>query len=194
MHAYLYQTSNDNYQQNTEIANLFVGKLILKYDLQTIADTQKLRQELKFTPSKPQVVVLNHLDQFSGEIVNALLKTLEEPNDQTTFLLLANNLNRIPPTISSRCALIKDGPTPVKKPVETTAPNLNNWHTLKKRDEALAFLNTLNLYYHSCLLTGRDLKKAATNLSLIDTTQKNLKANGNLFLNLVNLSLVLKQF
>ncbi len=50
-----------------------------------------------------RVVVLYPLDALQTEGANALLKTLEEPPQDTVFLLVTDRIDRILPTILSRC-------------------------------------------------------------------------------------------
>jgi DNA polymerase-3 subunit delta' len=50
-----------------------------------------------------RVVVVYPLDALQTEGANALLKTLEEPPPSTVFLLVTDRLDRILPTILSRC-------------------------------------------------------------------------------------------
>lgn len=50
-----------------------------------------------------RVVVVYPLDALQAEGANALLKTLEEPPPSTVFLLVTDRLDRVLPTILSRC-------------------------------------------------------------------------------------------
>lgn len=50
-----------------------------------------------------RVVVVDTAEQLNLNAANALLKTLEEPSQHTLFLLLSSRLNRVMPTIRSRC-------------------------------------------------------------------------------------------
>ncbi|GJG98306.1 DNA polymerase III subunit delta' [Cupriavidus pauculus] len=50
-----------------------------------------------------RVVVVYPLDALQTEGANALLKTLEEPPPSTVFLLVTDRLDRVLPTILSRC-------------------------------------------------------------------------------------------
>jgi len=50
-----------------------------------------------------RVVVLYPAEALNGASANALLKTLEEPPPHTVFLLVSNSLDRLLPTILSRC-------------------------------------------------------------------------------------------
>lgn len=52
-----------------------------------------------------KVVIVDRVDQLNVNAANALLKSLEEPTPRTYFLLLCNNLDRLLPTVISRCHL-----------------------------------------------------------------------------------------
>ncbi|HEY8101291.1 MAG TPA: DNA polymerase III subunit delta' [Burkholderiaceae bacterium] len=50
-----------------------------------------------------RVIVLYPAEALNGASANALLKTLEEPPPNTVFILVSNSLDRLLPTILSRC-------------------------------------------------------------------------------------------
>ncbi len=50
-----------------------------------------------------RVILLYPAEALNGAAANALLKTLEEPPPHTVFLLVSNSLDRLLPTILSRC-------------------------------------------------------------------------------------------
>ncbi|MGH1428388.1 MAG: hypothetical protein ACRBEE_10660 [Arenicella sp.] len=54
--------------------------------------------------SKHKVVIIKSADKMNTNSANALLKTLEEPPQNTSFILLADQIERLPITIRSRCA------------------------------------------------------------------------------------------
>lgn len=56
--------------------------------------------------SEQKVYILTAADTLTVNAANRLLKFLEEPNKQTTAILLTENIGRIIPTIRSRCQLI----------------------------------------------------------------------------------------
>ena len=56
--------------------------------------------------SKPRFVLIDNIEYLNLNSINALLKTLEEPNENINFILINNN-QRINPTISSRCLNFK---------------------------------------------------------------------------------------
>lgn len=51
---------------------------------------------------KPKVVIIEGIENASVSVSNALLKTLEEPPQDTHFILISSNSSRIPATILSR--------------------------------------------------------------------------------------------
>ncbi|MDX2425486.1 MAG: DNA polymerase III subunit delta' C-terminal domain-containing protein [Cycloclasticus sp.] len=55
---------------------------------------------------KPRMVVIDPVDALLHQASNSLLKTLEEPSDNTCLVLIAHQPSRIPATIRSRCQLI----------------------------------------------------------------------------------------
>jgi len=52
------------------------------------------------------VILIYPLESLRPDSANTLLKSLEEPPTQTIFLLLADRLERVLPTIRSRCRLM----------------------------------------------------------------------------------------
>jgi DNA polymerase III subunit delta' len=56
--------------------------------------------------SKPRFVLIDNIEFLNVNSVNALLKILEEPNDNINFILINNN-KKILPTLKSRCLNFK---------------------------------------------------------------------------------------
>jgi DNA polymerase III delta prime subunit len=59
-----------------------------------------------------RVVVVERADRAGEQIQNALLKTLEEPTDRHTFILVADEPSRLLPTIRSRSQPLRIGRVP----------------------------------------------------------------------------------
>ncbi len=59
-----------------------------------------------------RVVIIERADKMNQPAQNALLKTLEEPLEDTVFLLLTDALELLLPTIVSRCRALKLHPWP----------------------------------------------------------------------------------
>ncbi|MBF0574152.1 MAG: DNA polymerase III subunit delta' [Desulfamplus sp.] len=75
----------------------------------------QIRELFTSTSSKPheakmRMVMIEDADTMNQEAANALLKILEEPPEQTFFILLARELNELLPTITSRCRHIRFKP------------------------------------------------------------------------------------
>ena len=56
--------------------------------------------------NKPRLVLIDNIELLNINSVNALLKVLEEPNDNIYFILINNN-KKILPTLKSRCLNFK---------------------------------------------------------------------------------------
>ena len=56
--------------------------------------------------TKPRLVLIDNIELLNTNSVNALLKVLEEPNDNINFILINNN-KKILPTLKSRCLNFK---------------------------------------------------------------------------------------
>lgn len=60
--------------------------------------------------SGKRIVVLSAVERMSRNVANALLKTLEEPPAQSIFILCADYLSTMLPTLLSRCQIIRVQP------------------------------------------------------------------------------------
>lgn len=76
-----------------------------------IADMRELIDTLSLAPfsAKKKVVIIDNFELASREVSNALLKTLEEPNNTTIIILIAENYKALLPTIISRTQRIHFG-------------------------------------------------------------------------------------
>ena len=70
-----------------------------------IDDVRELRNGIRFVPtkSKYKVFILDESHQLSKDAANALLKTLEEPPSHAIFVLATTEIQKMIPTIVSRC-------------------------------------------------------------------------------------------
>ena len=67
----------------------------------------------KTKSTQRRCVIIAEADRMSHQAQNALLKLLEEPVDQTTFILLSHAIDGLLPTIRSRVQAIDVHPVPV---------------------------------------------------------------------------------
>lgn len=78
----------------------------------SIGQVRNLQQDARYRPLEaPQkVYVLAEADALSREAANSLLKLLEDPPPQMMLLLLARHVSQLPPTILSRCQVLRAAP------------------------------------------------------------------------------------
>ena len=121
---------------------------------------------------KPRFVLIDNIDLLNINSVSALLKVLEEPNDNINFILINNN-KKILPTLKSRCLNFKISLSHLQS-IEIVNSILNkNIHDL--------LCNELINYYST---PGQLIKlMIITKENDIDTKNINLKELISLFIN-----------
>ncbi|MFC1658207.1 ATP-binding protein [Candidatus Omnitrophota bacterium] len=74
-----------------------------------IEQIQQMQKEISLSPfeAKRKVFIILDAEDFTPEAANCLLKVLEEPPGDSLIILLASALNRLFPTIISRCQKIR---------------------------------------------------------------------------------------
>lgn len=74
-----------------------------------IPQVREALERLKFFPYelKKKFCVIKKAQRMNIEAANALLKSLEEPSANAIFILLADNIESLLPTIASRCAVLR---------------------------------------------------------------------------------------
>ncbi|KTC88999.1 DNA polymerase III subunit delta' [Fluoribacter dumoffii] len=74
-----------------------------------IDQIRELQDYAYLTPqrTKYRLIVIESADRMNTSAANSLLKILEEPPQQTLFLLLAQQLSTLLPTVLSRCQIIR---------------------------------------------------------------------------------------
>jgi len=75
------------------------------YTIIRVEDVRELRDVLHHTRGRAghRIAILDSIDDCNPSAANALLKTLEEPPADTTFLLVSHRPGGLLPTIKSRC-------------------------------------------------------------------------------------------
>ncbi|WP_162924582.1 ATP-binding protein [Rubrobacter indicoceani] len=86
---------------------------------------EQIREVVRLASSRPfegarRVIVLD-ADSFRAEAANALLKTLEEPDGETVFVLLSSSLSGVMPTIVSRAQPVRFDRVPERQIKELLA-------------------------------------------------------------------------
>lgn len=92
-----------------------------------ILQIRTLIQSLRFRPheGRRRVVIFLKADRFSLPAAQAFLKTLEEPEASTIFILLTETPQALLPTILSRCQKVRFTPLTRKEIVEALRLRLN---------------------------------------------------------------------
>ena len=104
---YCINNENRSYKlvQNNCHPNFYLIDLI--EDKKSI-DISQIRELITYTNKSsfndlPRFILINNLENLNKNSVNALLKIVEEPNDNIFFILIHNNQKKILPTLKSRC-------------------------------------------------------------------------------------------
>ena len=120
------------------------GQSIKKHQIQS------LQEEFSKTgvESKRKIYILVHADKMTINAANSLLKFLEEPNALSVAILLTEQIQRILPTILSRCQTISFTPLAPNKMAEQLIVN-----GIKKSD-APKIAQLTNNYEEALLLSS----------------------------------------
>ena len=70
-----------------------------------VDDVRQLLENIRYAAQGHRVLILDECHQLSKAAFNALLKSLEEPPANTTFILITTEPNKVPPTVRSRCQI-----------------------------------------------------------------------------------------
>ena len=106
---FMYEVFND--QSSKSLLNNFTHPNVLniqnKNDKKNI-EINQIREIIKFTNqssfnSKPRFIIIDDAEYLNINASNALLKSLEEPNDNVYFILIFNSELNILDTVKSRC-------------------------------------------------------------------------------------------
>tara|TARA_B100000767_G_scaffold92845_1_gene89253 strand:- start:160 stop:1098 length:939 start_codon:yes stop_codon:yes gene_type:complete len=75
-------------------------------------DVSQIRQMITYTNKSTfnnmaRFILIDNIENLNKSSVNALLKIIEEPNENVFFILISNNEKNILPTLRSRCIIFK---------------------------------------------------------------------------------------
>lgn len=151
-HAYLFEGNNSN--SLLEYAKSFADKITSHKSeflivTNKICDSKNLDKNLSVDAVRAvinqsslmpdfgytRVVVFPFADTMTIQAQNALLKILEEPSDQTVFILLSKNPRKILPTIQSRVVKLK---------IKESEPEIENNLGPKLSRQLIEYLETLS--------------------------------------------------
>jgi DNA polymerase III delta prime subunit len=164
----------------------------IDFSLEKIADVRDLFSFTKLKTDKKTAIVAKNLENSTLEALNAFLKILEEPQENLFFILTTDNEASLPATIVSRCSVIH---TKLKgKSIgfdisseflkKTIGEKFQTIEKIKKKDEAVVFIQQLILGFHNMLIKGKTPSDYANLIKEGNITLLNLRANGNVGLQL----------
>ncbi len=75
----------------------------------TVDDVRELDgfTAFKSLDNTPKIIIIDSVDEMNVNAANALLKTLEEPPSNTIMILISHQMQKLLPTIKSRCRVVK---------------------------------------------------------------------------------------
>lgn len=190
MHAYLV-TGNDKEAVNEKVEELTknLSEKSYEFPIQKIEEVRNLNSFLRLTLPRPTSIVIRDVHNATTEALNAFLKNLEEPQKNLKFILTASSEEKVLPTIVSRCQVLK---------IRNSKLEIRNFEReeefvklgigekfafidkVKKREEAVSFLEKLILILHDKLTSGQEnLASMAANLKSAQMALNSLNMNGN---------------
>ena len=134
---------------------------------------------LKPYGAKKKVFIITEAHRMNIASANAFLKTLEEPPADTIFVLIANSIEAVIPTIASRCHVIKfPGTAPVPKIEGSLRDFVNSLGSYPVKEDLKTKLDALAYYFRDILVSkmikdeteelGRLIEKLITLRSYVD--------------------------
>ena len=133
------------------------------------------------------MIWINNFDGANTETQNAMLKILEEPQENVYFAINAKTEETILPTILSRCEILRHAQEELKLSENQVNECKEFWEmnkaskmvyikNIRKREEAISFLEGLIKIGRKRMI-GQ--KISGEKMEKILTTLKNIQANGN---------------
>ena len=95
--------------QNKSHPNFYLIDLI---EEKKSIDIGQIREMITYTNKSsfnnlPRFILIDNIENLNKNSINALLKIIEEPNENIFFILIHNNEKKILPTLKSRCLTFK---------------------------------------------------------------------------------------
>lgn len=121
------------FEQAAMHTDIFIAERTRK--ILRIEDLSKIKELILYQPSEGnrRVIFIENCERMNLNSANALLKSLEEPQAKTVFILTTKNINLVIPTIASRCQkiFISFNNTPKNNILSTVA--IEDFNLIKKQ-------------------------------------------------------------
>lgn len=199
MHAFLIIGNNE--KGTADGVNELLKKLKAspyEFRLNKIEDTRYLAKLTSLSINKPTAYIIKDIHRATPEALNSFLKNLEEPQENLYYILTADSLAKVLPTITSRCQITKI----TNDKLQMTNGNINKFlqmpigerlaycDKIKDREEAKAFVIKIINHLHVLITSAsKNHSNLATNLETASSSLSNLEANGNVNLQLANMAI-----
>lgn len=202
MHSYLLiGENNKKLEVKIDIITGILHSKRVDFTLEKINEARSLISYARLSLNKPTTVVIKKIDKASNAALNSFLKTLEEPQRNLSFILTASSIQKLLPTIISRCQIIrlvssKEIDRKMFKKASKfyglkESERLQFINNIRSRDNALAFIKSAVLSSHEKLIVSKNLSEHAKLVKDADSTYEKLEKNGNVALQLSNFVLQL---
>lgn len=192
MHAFLLVSDSENATETRakEIAR-DKNALFIPLSAKTVKDVDELKHTNALSHAKPILIFISSIDTASHPAQNALLKLIEEPQKNITFVLGAKYIERVLATIRSRAStqmLTDDSPQNTSEDVVSffkaqQTGKLAIVSRFYKRQDAIEFLNGVVLHGHKEMLAGKNTARIVEKAILAADA---IAANANPTLQLTN--------
>jgi DNA polymerase III delta prime subunit len=157
-----------------------------------IKEIRELENKISLRPavSSHKVIIIKDAEKLTTEAQNALLKTLEEPPDYVSILLLTKEADLLLPTIICRCRIINLSFKPqiiIEKDFEEQAKLFNQLlnsrvgerlektaELAKTREDAFLFIEQSLSFWHQLLLNKYNNSELTSSqiISILKATQQ----------------------
>lgn len=174
-----------------------LGERVLEFQIKGIEQVRELRKSLSLKFNQKTVVFIQNIDEATLEAQNALLKILEEPQENLIMVASARQRGLVLPTVLSRLQMINlHEDIALDKERENTifqfinmdaAGRIQQIAGVRNRKEAESFLEDCIKYGHHLLLQELDI---ADWLAEVIDVYLAIKNNGNVQLQMLRLCMV----
>lgn len=202
MHSYLFVGKNESDLE--KLVSDYSSSLkvkVIPFNLAKIDDAKNLQTLTKLAFSEPTAIFIKEIEKATEEALNAFLKNLEEPQENLYYFLTTSSSYAVLPTILSRCQIVRtlnnnyqsEGFEQIEKFLDSSlGQKFGFLEQIKSREEAIDFVSDLTIFIHTKISQGKDLLKSGLEGEVSLETLNNLKANGNIALQLTNLAIKLE--
>lgn len=186
MHAFLLIGNPIDNQELITKSEELKAKM-LKFPIKKVKDVRDLNNLIRLHFHEKTLIVCENIEEATEEALNAFLKNLEEPQENIYFALTASSTKKVLPTIVSRCQVIKVQSTESRVQSERIEKflklNANEKLTfidqIKDKQTAIKFVEDLIFFERE--------RENYQNMEIYLLAYRNLKANGNINLQLSNM-------